>query len=341
MQRKTKTMNSTLFSLVIVLLGVAATLSAPLGGRGGGRWRGPETRGEQRNYLRKYGHWRGPKDNGTDDDLRKSVRAFQRFFRLNVTGDVDNETKEMMANPRCGMPDDNETPGRRRRYVLFGTKWTTKKLTYFIQNFTPDLPSDVTRSDIAAAFKYWSDSTPLTFSESQTSSATFRIRFASGDHGDGNPFDGPGGILAHAFFPQVGNAHFDEDETWSHDSTSGTNLLQVAVHEFGHLLGLAHSTVRSAVMYPYFSYNSRFNLNSDDIGGIQALYGKPVLPTALPTVNVPIPPLAPGSTTSRTSTVSTATGPATRPVITTTTQTVITRRPNRRCPFYYYWFGWC
>jgi hypothetical protein len=48
----------------------------------------------------------------------------------------------------------------------------------------------------------------------------------------------------------------------------------VALHEIGHLLGLAHSQDTNAIMYAYYA-EDRNALRADDIAGVQSLYGAP------------------------------------------------------------------
>ncbi|KAG5834936.1 hypothetical protein ANANG_G00266830 [Anguilla anguilla] len=196
----------------------------------------------------------------------------KRVHRLNHGQDTLKEAtrvtpgnvSELWSRPRCGVPDypaqkRGVATGRQRhkRFVLFGGRWDKTDLTYKIVRFPWQMSNDKVRSILREANQVWSDVTPLTFTEVSHGRADIIIDFTRYWHGDSLPFDGPGGILAHAFFPRThreGDIHFDYDETWTVGNSIGTNLLQVAAHEFGHVLGLQHSQVPGAVMSPFYSF---------------------------------------------------------------------------------------
>ncbi|XP_053417409.1 macrophage metalloelastase [Nycticebus coucang] len=206
--------------------------------------------------------------------IEGKIREMQQFFGLQVTGQLDASTLETMHTPRCGVPDVHHfrtMPGR--------PVWNKHSITYRINNYTPDMRREDVDYAIEKAFQVWSNVTPLRFRRINTGEADIMIRFARGAHGDYNAFDGSGGVIAHAFGPAAGlggDAHFDEDEIWA-KNYRGTNLFLVAVHEFGHSLGLGHSNDKKAIMFPTYSYvdPNTFRLSGDDIRGIQSLYGGP------------------------------------------------------------------
>lgn len=145
-------------------------------------------------------------------------------------------------------------------------------------NGTDKLEGDTEQDVIGQAFGLWGAQAPLKFSEAASaSSADIVIEWAVGDHGDGDPFDGPGDVLVHASFPNPYDKsqvflHFDDDEHWVNSDTQDVDLMTVAAHEIGHTLGLSHSGDPNALMYAAYSGPHRF-LTEDDIAGTQSIYG--------------------------------------------------------------------
>ncbi|KAL8238519.1 hypothetical protein R6Q59_015086 [Mikania micrantha] len=196
---------------------------------------------------------------------------------------LDAQTVSMMVKPRCGVPD--KKTGHQHsdtslhtvsHYSFFQNtpKWPAGKrhLTYafgsgFPTSFMPP---------VASAFRKWATNTQyFTFSRTITyESADLKIRFERQDHGDGFPFDGPGGVLAHAFAPTRGLFHFDADNSWAVGAVPNAfDVESVALHEIGHLLGLDHSQYESAIMWSTLNSGETKGLDTDDIQGVRALYG--------------------------------------------------------------------
>ena len=168
-------------------------------------------------------------------------------------------------------------------FVTVGEGWDgpglgSAALSYHFVNGTPDVPGALEAQEVRRALNIWSQYALLTWTETSIANQnrSFDISWASGDHGDGYPFDGPGTIYAHCFHPSppnpetiAGDMHFDEDEMW--EVGSGIDVFSVALHEAGHGLGLAHSEDPNAVMYEFYT-GVVSDLHSDDIAGIRSLY---------------------------------------------------------------------
>ncbi len=208
------------------------------------------------------------------------------------------------------------------------------ELNYTFESFTPKLDENAIRSEIGRALAEWARYTNLNFSEGSDPNGvrTIDIKFASGPHGDAYPFDGPGGMLAHTFYPAppnsepiAGDMHLDADENWQ--IGAGIDLYSVALHEAGHALGLGHTDNPDSVMYPY--YRILTGLSVDDIAGIRALYGSSgqtaasqepidppvaVVPPATPTATSP--PATPTATSPFTPPFAPPFAPPTDPTVT-------------------------
>ncbi|XP_054272155.1 interstitial collagenase-like [Macrosteles quadrilineatus] len=215
----------------------------------------------------------------SNNQLSNAIRDYQEYMGLEVTGKLDSQTKKQMARPRCGI-QDRVPPGPNglSNFKLGGSRWKKRTLSYKITKYPSNFPRGDTDKTMQAAFDIWSRVTPLRFvKKGQNARVHIEIRFEKGSHGDDAAFDGPGQTLAHAYYPIAsrwgGDAHFDDTERWTINSAQGTNLLQTAAHEIGHSLGLDHSNIVGALMFPTLnSYQPNFELHEDDIKAIQRLY---------------------------------------------------------------------
>ena len=274
------------------------------------------------------------------DSVEQCLLNFQYKSHLRETGEFDVQTVHLIKARRCGNHDDqneNEveisqstknirkkrSPNHNTQYIeksdlngitLNLPRWSKNRLLYHVRNSPENLSLTTARQIFRRAVQIWSKYTDIKFIETkipEIADITFSFKYRLHEDGFSNAFDGPGGALAHAFFPTRGEAHFDVEEKWvsgldyslsdvnnnyyNNDnnnevfdysnigsrrirSTVGrghASLLAVASHEMGHILGLPHSPVRGSLMSPYYDdYRRNIALSFDDIQAVEYLYGK-------------------------------------------------------------------
>lgn len=170
-------------------------------------------------------------------------------------------------------------------YVVNGPRWPTSAVTYFVNPANADVSQAAALSAVQVAASAWS----------LQSLADIQLQYAGPTSGaavqnnaKNEVFFSPetsGSTIAVCYYWWNGaNQIVDSDIkfydggftffTGTSGCSGGMYVEDVGTHEFGHFLGLGHSAVSAATMYPTISYCSQSGraLDGDDIAGIEAIY---------------------------------------------------------------------
>jgi hypothetical protein len=230
-------------------------------------------------FLQRFGYLGGNSFTPGTVDV-KTADALKKYQERNAvppTGSFDELTRDAMTSARCALPDlDNG--------VAFSTRcsWTKRELTYAFDVDSTDTTGTPEFEAVRNAMRTWAAAVQLTFTEVTNEGAPdILIGWRPANDPDHTMV---GGTLAHADFPPdcdivTANlpkpVHFDDTEhVWSMGAAvNAFDVETVALHELGHILGLQHSSVNGAVMFPTVSSNSTLRvLQPDDVAGVQQLY---------------------------------------------------------------------
>ncbi|XP_054824724.1 metalloendoproteinase 2-MMP-like [Prosopis cineraria] len=234
-------------------------------------------------YFQLFGYLNSTlNSNFTDEfsaELESAIKYFQKTFHLNATGQPDNATASLITLPRCGFPDViNGSITVTENSTTPFTKWWQEGKIEFTYAFSPENETMTTSLKVvfSDAFSRWSVVTRLNFTETTSfNESDIRIMFLS--------LDGQLGLVGGGWLDKTTMSWgivLDVDEKWVLPSQNSTesdelDLETVVMHQIGHVLGLSHSAIEEAVMYPFnlASKKRKVDFAKDELERIQQFYG--------------------------------------------------------------------
>ncbi|KAF3219191.1 S-methylmethionine permease mmp1 [Orbilia oligospora] len=184
--------------------------------------------------------------------LSIGLAGFQSRAGLPETGVFDVQTANHFNQPHCHSNCNRSGGTVDSAYAEGYTNKNKKTITYCFNEYSGQLSVREIRDVFEKAFKDWEDlrKLPITFMEVAPHPGKGNIRVSWANSGGGGEA-GP----VFVSYPQLGGMdestpiemYFDEDTKWTVE-----NLRKTVLHQVGHILGLEHSSLRNAVMWPAF-----------------------------------------------------------------------------------------
>lgn len=170
-------------------------------------------------------------------------------------------------------------------YTFWGSKWPATQVFYYVNPVNLDVPEAEAEAAVRRGADAWTEQSQagivLTYA-GRTSGASLvnngrnEVFFRNETNGSTlavtySWWDGAGNLLDSDIIFYDGGFRFF---TGTGGCSGGIYIEDGATHEFGHVLGLGHSTDGAATMYPTIGWCSQDwrSLAADDIAGIEALY---------------------------------------------------------------------
>ncbi|HVQ13192.1 MAG TPA: matrixin family metalloprotease [Vicinamibacterales bacterium] len=169
-------------------------------------------------------------------------------------------------------------------YATNGATWAQSPVPYSINTTNLDLPESAVEPAVIAGADTWATQ----------SSAAVSLSYTGRNAQTTTGYDGlnlvvvrnasSGSAIATTYYWSSGNRLIDADIVFwdaafrffsgTTGCSGGFYIEDIAAHEFGHALGMGHSAVQGATMYPSTSSCNANNrsLDADDIAGILFLY---------------------------------------------------------------------
>lgn len=244
-----------------------------------------------KNYLYNYGYLlsSGPFNDSYDQETISAIQNYQKYFNLQVTGDLNNQTIQQLSLLRCDVPDINFyynlTNNNNVSYPKAGNRWFPERnnLTY---GFRPesDIPDNATKV-FKNSFKRWANASGvLNLTETSYDKADIKVGFYNFTYFDVDDelYGSSLIILQPPSDDKIGYILLNANLFWALPSQNGSvswedgilDLESAAMHQIGHLLGLDHSNKNESVMYPYIlpSQQRKVQLSDSDKVNIQQQY---------------------------------------------------------------------